>query len=96
MRIFTKKTIKDFWEIHRDSEKLLRSWYSIINNSDWNNPIDVMKSFSNARPISDNRVIFEISDYYRLVVKINYQLKAVYIRFIGTHPEYDRINAEEI
>lgn len=97
MRIIAKKSLRDFWEKHRDAKESLSSWYHIALSATWKSPSDVKRTFSTASIIGDNRVVFDIKgNSYRLIVKINYHYGIVYVRFIGTHGEYDRINAEEI
>ncbi len=97
MRIIAIKVLKDFWGKHNDAEQPLKSWYSETKEANWNKPADITKQYRTASIIKNNRMVFNIkgSDY-RLVTAINYDFKIVYIRFIGTHKEYDKINVEEI
>ena len=89
--------MKDFWEKHADSEQYLKTWYDTAKNADWKNPNDVKASYSSASIIGDNRVVFNVKgNNYRLIVKFNYRLQWAFIRFIGTHAEYDKIDAEKI
>lgn len=97
MRIISRKKLKEFWEIHPNAKKPLEAWFADAKNADWNNPNEVKKSYANASIITNNRVVFNIKgNSYRLIVAVNYFYKIIYIRFIGTHEEYDKINAEEI
>ena len=97
VRIIAIKRLKEFWEKHPDSEQPLRAWYSEAVNSDWKKPNDITKYYRTASILSNNRVVFNIKgNDYRLITTINYDYKVVYIRFIGTHKEYNRINAEDI
>ena len=97
MRVFSKRTLREFWERHADAERPLRDWYHDADDADWDTPAAVRAQFANASIIAGNRVVFNIKgNDYRLVVNINYRRRAVYIRFIGTHAEYDRINAAEV
>jgi mRNA interferase HigB len=99
LRIIARKTIREFWTIpqYRDSQKSLRLWYAIAKNAEWNSPGDVKRQFRNASIIGGNRVVFNIAgNKYRLVVKFNYPYRLGYIRFIGTHGQYDQIDAELI
>jgi len=97
MRIIKKKTLIDFWTINKDSQSHLESWYYEAKNADWNNPSEVKEKYSNASIIKAGRVVFNIKgNAYRLVVMIHYQSKIIFIRFIGTHEEYDKIDAESI
>ena len=97
MRILTKGTLREFWERHPDAEAALRDWYRVAQQASWDTPSDVRESHANARIIGNNRAIFNIKgNNYRLVVRMDYQFKKVYVRFVGTHVEYDRINALEV
>jgi len=96
-RIIAKKTLRDFWEKHADSEQYLKTWYDTARTSDWKNPNDIKNTFVNASIIGHNRVVFNIKgNSYRLIVQFNYARQWAFIRFIGTHAEYDRVNAETI
>jgi len=96
-RIVAKKTLRDFWENHADSEQYLKTWYETAKNANWNTPNDIKQNFINASILKDSRVVFNIKgNSYRLIVKFNYVRQWAFIRFIGTHAEYDKINAETI
>ena len=97
MRIFTFRTLREFWERHPDAEQPLRDWYRDANDANWETPAAVRAQFASASIIAGNRVVFNIKgNNYRLVVRIDYAYRMVFVRFIGTHAEYDRINAEEV
>jgi mRNA interferase HigB len=97
MRVIALGTLRRFWEQHADSESPLRAWYQEARHEDWDSPAKVKAKYGNASVIGGNRVVFNIKgNDYRLVVKIHYPLRIIYIRFIGTHAEYDRVNAEEV
>jgi len=99
MRIISKKTLKDFYEqkIYKDSKNSLEAWHQEVLKANWNNPNEVKKQFGNASVVGDNRIVFNIhGNKYRLIVKINYFAQIIFIRFIGTHKQYDSINAMEI
>ena len=99
MRIIAIKTIKEFWEKKscRDSEQSLRAWYFEAKEDDWKSLNDLKKKYRNASIIGNGRVIFNIKgNKYRLIVAVNYKMKLVFIRFIGTHKEYDKIDAKNI
>ena len=97
MRIIAKKTLKDFWEIHPDSEQQLKSWYQETLKADWSGPNQIKLAYPSASFLADNRVVFNIKgNRYRLIVKINYDYQMIWIRFVGTHAEYDKINAKTI
>ncbi|MFX4277317.1 type II toxin-antitoxin system HigB family toxin [Aliarcobacter butzleri] len=99
MRIISQKTIKDFYEqtLYQDSKESLEAWHKEAIKADWQNPNDIKEQYRSASIIENNRVVFNIhGNKYRLIVKINYFAKVVYIRFIGTHKQYDKIDATEI
>ncbi len=97
MRIIARKTLRDFWRVHADSEQPLRAWFHEAKNADWAQPSDVKDRYRHASILGDDRVVFDIAgNKYRLIVKINYPYRVVYIRFIGMHAEYDRIDAETV
>ena len=86
-----------FWEKHADSEQYLKTWYETARNSKWDSPNDIKKVYATASILSNNRVVFNIKgNSYRLIVKFNYQRKWAFIRFIGTHKQYEKINAKTI
>jgi mRNA interferase HigB len=94
VRIIAKSTLRDFWIIHRDCEEQLKSWYDEAEKSNWISPNEIKLDYPSASILQDNRVVFNIKgNSYRLIVKINYKFGIVWIRFIGTHGEYDKINA---
>ena len=97
MRVFTYKRLREFWERHPDARQPLLAWYKDAEDADWDTPTAVKSRYPNASVIRNNRVVFNVKgNDYRLVVQINYPYRAVYIRFLGTHAEYDRIDAEEV
>lgn len=97
MRVITLRTLKQFWLAKPDAEKALKAWYAEAKAADWQSPADIKTKYRSVSILHDSRVIFNIcGNKYRLTVKINYRFSTIYIRFIGTHKEYDAINAEEI
>jgi mRNA interferase HigB len=91
------KTLKSFWQKHPDAESPLRAWYTEAKRSDWRSPQDIKAAYRGASILRNNRVVFNVKgNTYRLVVAVKYEFQVVYIRFIGTHTEYDKINAEEV
>ena len=99
MRIIARKTLKLFWDkpAYADSEQPLRAWFREASAADWKSPAEIKADYRTASIIGDDRVVFNIGgNKYRLVVRINFAYRVVYIRFIGTHRQYDRINVEEI
>lgn len=86
-----------FWERNQQAEQPLKAWFREAAGSDWASPDDVKTRYRHASILKNNRVVFNIrGNRYRLVVQINYDFKVVYIRFVGTHQAYDRIDAETI
>jgi mRNA interferase HigB len=95
VRIFNRSTLIEFWNKHPDAEAPLRLWFSMVEHASWVGPSDVRVVFGSAGFLRDNRVVFDIKgNTYRLIAQVKYgPLYLVYIRFIGTHAEYDRIDA---
>ena len=92
MRIFSRGTLRAFWEKYPDSRSALEFWYKIIEETDFQNPNHVIRFFSNADIIKNNRIVFNITNNkYRLIVKFEYERKFAFVRFIGTHREYDKL-----
>ncbi|MCU0444784.1 MAG: type II toxin-antitoxin system HigB family toxin [Microscillaceae bacterium] len=97
MRIIAKSTLKKFWEINPQAENPLNLWYKIVEDAQWVSPNDVKQSFGNASMIGDNRIIFNIKgNDYRLITEINYKFKIVFVIWIGTHHDYNKIDAKTI
>ena len=100
MRIIARRTLIRFWENkpeYHDARGQLEAWYKEAKAAMWQTPAEVKALYRNASVLKSNRVVFNIcGNKYRLVVKINYAAKIVFIRFIGTHKQYDSVNAEEV
>ena len=100
MRIIAKRTLREFWEStpkYADSEDPLKAWYQEAKQATWLTPADIKEQYRNASILKNNRTIFNIAgNKYRLVVEINYPAQMIFIRFIGTHQEYDKIDVEII
>ena len=99
MRVIAKRTLREFWQQKKyaDSEQPLKSWYKIAAKADWGTPADIKAQFAHASIIGKNRVVFNIAgNKYRLIVAVNYDYRIMRVRFVGTHKQYDEINAEEI
>ena len=99
MHIISRKTLRSFYDNpdHGDAKGPLESWFHEVCREDWRTPSDVKAKYGSASFLKDNRIVFNIGgNKYRLVVKVNYSNKIVFIRFVGTHEEYDRIDAEAI
>lgn len=92
MRIIALRVLRKFWESpdFHDSEQPLKSWYQIAKKAEWASPQHVKDQFANCSIVGDNRIVFNIAgNKYRLVVKFNYGYSIGYVRFVGTHAEYD-------
>lgn len=97
MRIIARRTLREFWERHPETEQTLRAWYHDVERAVWRSPADIKRTYVNASIVGQNRVVFNIKgNRYRLVSAINYAYQICYIRFVGTHQEYDRIDAERV
>lgn len=97
MRIIAKRTLRDFWRKHTDCEEQLKAWYRETEKSKWNNINEVKNHYPNSSVLKDNRLVYNIKgNNYRLIVKFNFEYQISWIRFIGTHAEYDRIDANTI
>ena len=99
LRVFSLSTLRIFWleSKHADSEQPLRAWYAIARRANWATPHDIKQDFGHARFVGGNRVVFNIAgNKYRLVVRFNYPYRVAYIRFVGTHKQYDSIDVEKI
>ncbi|MEI6679331.1 MAG: type II toxin-antitoxin system HigB family toxin [Mariniphaga sp.] len=97
VRVIAKGTLRDFWIAHRDCEGQLKSWFDEAEKSNWISPQDIKSEYPSASILQGNRIVFNIKgNSYRLVVKINYKYGIIWIRFIGTHGDYDKINTETI
>ncbi len=97
LRVISKKILRDFWEKHEDCEQQLKAWFREAQKAQWENPNQIKVEYPSASILNDNRVVFNIKgNNYRLNVKISYEYEMVWIRFIGTHAEYDKIKANTI
>lgn len=96
-RIFAKSTFREFWEKFPDSEQYLKTWYDTAMNSNWESPADVKRTYANASILKESRIVFNIKcNSYRLVTKFNFEKQWIFIRFIGSHNEYDKIDENTI
>jgi len=97
MRIISRKKIRKFWEKHSDARSALESWYADAKQANWKTPSDIKNVYKNASFVATNRVVFNIKgNKYRLVAAVQFEYGIVYIRFIGTHKEYDRIDVTTV
>ena len=97
MRVISRKKLREFWKKHPDVRQFLQAWYADVKQADWETPTDIKNIYNNVSFVANNRVVFNIKgNKYRLVVAVQYKYRIVYIRFIGTHREYDKIDAAGI
>jgi len=97
LRVISKKILRDFWLIHRDCEERLKAWHKEAEVAEWKNPNAIKTDYPSASFLENNRIIFNIKgNNYRLIIKINYKHQMLWIRFIGTHVQYDKIDANKI
>jgi len=97
LRIIAKRTLREFWEQNPDSEQQLLSWYRETSKVEWESPNEIKKQYASASILKNSRIVFNIcGNKYRLIVEINFPRKWVFIRFIGIHKEYDKIDANDI
>lgn len=97
MRVIAKKILRDFWFKHSDCEQQLKSWYQEAEKGNWKTLNELKSDYPNASILEGNRVCFNIKgNKYRLIIKINFHYQMMWVRFIGTHSEYDKIDANKI
>ena len=97
MRILSKRRLRAYWEREPRAERPLKAWYAIASRAAWSSPADVKEIYRNASIVGNNRIVFNIAgNRYRLVVYFNYPHGKGFVRFVGTHAEYDSIDATEI
>lgn len=97
MRIIAIRTLQNFWIEHPDAEQPLKAWVDEIKNASWQSPSDIKTQYRQASVLKSRRVVFNIKgNHYRLIVAVAYRFGAVYIKFIGTHKEYDEVDADTV
>lgn len=97
MRVIALGTLRAFWQKagRGDAEQPLKAWFKEAEKADWTGPADIKRRYASASFLNENRVVFNIGgNKYRLIVRVMYRSRTVYIRFIGSHAEYDRIDAD--
>ena len=96
-RIVAKRTLKEFWESYPDSEHYLKTWYDTARRANWQSANDVRSTYASASILKNGRVVFNVKgNNYRLIVRFNFEKQWAFIRFIGTHIEYDKVDANTI
>lgn len=97
LRVIAKRTLREFWKLNPDSEQQLMVWYREASKADWNSPNEIKSQYTSASILKNSRVVFNIcGNKYRLIVEINFTRKWVFIRFIGSHKEYNKIDTNNI
>jgi mRNA interferase HigB len=97
VRVIAVATLRAFWAEHPDAEQPLKSWYDEARNAGWVSPTDIKEQYRSASILRDHRVVFNIAgNKYRLIVAVLYPPQIVLIKFIGTHEEYDKIDAQTV
>ena len=97
MRVIAKRTLRDFWLKHAESEQQLKSWFREAEKASWKNVNQLKVDYPSASILKENRIVYNIKgNKYRLIVKINFEFQICWIRFIGTHAEYDKVDANNI
>ena len=97
VRVIARRTLREFWEKHADAEQPPRARYHDVRKADWHGPADVKRVYANASLVGVNRIVFNIGgNKYRLVVAVNYRYRICYVRFVGTHRAYDRIDVATV
>ena len=97
MRVVAVGTLKSFWKRYPDSEQPLKAWYDEAKHASWTTPQRIKSRYASVSFVGKNRVVFNIKgNDYRLVAAIAYRFQAVYIKFVGTHAQYDKIDAATV
>jgi len=97
VKVIAVSTLKSFWERHPDAEQPLKAWYDEARHASWTSPQDIRNRYASASFVGKNRVIFNIKgNDYRLIVAVAYRFQAAYVKFVGTHAEYDRVDAATV
>jgi mRNA interferase HigB len=92
-----ERALREFWERHADAEQPLRAWYHDVLHTDWKTPADVKRLYASVSIVGENRLVFNVGgNKYRIVVAVNYKYRMCYVRFVGTHQAYDRIDVAPV
>ena len=95
--MISRKTLREFWEAHPDAQQPLQAWHFDVKQSLWKSPADSKNIYRNANFLAGNRVVFNIKgNKYRVIAAVQYDIGIVSVRFVGTHKEYDKIDAAAI
>lgn len=97
MRVIAVSTLRAFWERYPDAEQPLKAWYEEATSASWSQSADIKAQYRSASVLKNRCVVFNIKgNDYRLIVAIAYKLQIVYVKFVGTHKEYDAVDAETV
>ena len=97
MRVIAKKRLVEYWQKYPETEQPLKAWYDEVVQTEWQTPQDIKRQYANASFVANNRVVFNIKgNPHRIIVAVAYRVGAVYIKFIGTHKQYDKVDAATI
>ena len=97
MVVISQKPLREFWELHPTAREALSAWYTFVSECEWGRHADVVRDFGSADYVADGRYVFNIrGNTYRVVARIHFASRTVFIRFVGTHAQYDKINAGTI
>lgn len=98
MQVIALRTLRQFWRRHPQAEGPLRAWYAVVSRAEWSGPADVKRQYGTTVDfVRDNRIVFDIGgDKYRLIVHVAYSFRRALVKFIGTHAEYGKIDAETV
>ncbi len=97
MRVIAKRTLREFWELHADAEQPLKAWYDEARKAQWLQPSDIKARYRSASFVANNRTVFNIGgNKYRLVIAIDYLRQTLFVKFIGTHAEYDKVDVKTV
>ena len=97
MRVYSRRTLREFWERNPDAQQALQAWYINVKHANWKTPSDIKASYQTASFLANGRVVFNIKGHsYRVVVVVEYSHGSIYIRFVGTHSQYNRIDVNTI
>lgn len=97
VRVIARRTLRDFWAKHPDAAEPLRAWFREVQQARWAGPADIKQRYASASFLARDRVVFNIKgNSFRLIVAVKYPSQIVFIKFVGTHAEYDRIDADKV
>ena len=97
MRVVAVATLRPYWTKHPDAEEPLKAWFAEVSKANWTQPADIKAQYRSASVLKNKRVVFNIKgNDHRLIVSVAYQTQVVFVKFVGTHAEYDKVNAETV